>query len=171
MPTDKYEYGELYKNTIANILEHLESTRRRMELAGMSQSMYPSGHTNSGVADMMFLLDDWLDALEDGSINLRLPDPFYIRPNGKENWTEDDLDRIVKAIDAEIDMEVPRAPGTSVGAKAGTDFYRMTYEQRLAFAQALETFIESNREILYDYFPPVEMPIDPSVVRNEYDGC
>ena len=110
--------------------------------------MYPSGHENPGVAAVIFLLDDWLQAMENGTVHLRMPDPNFVRSGGQPMWTEDELDTLIRDIDAEIDQEVTRAPGTSVGAKAGPSFHRLPLPQRLALAQQLEAMIEQNGETL-----------------------
>jgi hypothetical protein len=60
-------------------------------------------------------------------------------------WTEEELDKLVQDIDAEIDIEVTRTPGTSVGADAGPGFYRLQLPQRLALAQQLELLMEKQR--------------------------
>ena len=94
------------------------------------------------------MLDEWLNAIETGTAHLRLPDPNYVRPNGKPAWTEEELDTLIRNIDAEIDQEVTRAPGTAVGAKAGPGFYRLALPQRLALAQHLETMLGQNQDSL-----------------------
>jgi len=71
--------------------------------------MYPSGHSNPGVAAIIFLLDDWLNAMESGTAELRLPDPEYRRAGGRPLWTEEELDTIIRDIDAEIDQLSVRA--------------------------------------------------------------
>ena len=103
---------------------------------------YPSGHKDPNVAALIFLLDDWLAAMESGTASMRFPDPNYVRPNGKALWTEEELDKIILDIDAEIDIEVNRTPGTSVGADAGPGFHRLEMPQRLALVQQLETMLE-----------------------------
>lgn len=109
---------------------------------------YPSGHENPGVAAVIFLLHDWLQAMENGSADLRLPDPNYVRPSAKAMWTEQGLDTLIRDIDAEIDQEVTRLPGTSVGAKAGPGFHRLAFPQRFALAQQLETLLERHQDSL-----------------------
>ena len=105
---------------------------------------YPSGHQNPGVAAVIFLLDDWLNAMEAGTANLRLPDVNYVRGNGQAPWSEEELDRLMRDIDAEVDQEVARLPGTSVGAQAGPGFSRLAVPQRLALAQQLEAVLEKH---------------------------
>lgn len=93
---------------------------------------YPSGHENPGVAAVIFYLEEWLVAMENGVAHLRQPDPAYPR-----QYTEEELDTLVRDIDAEIDQEVVRAPGNAVGAKAGPKYVRLALPQRLAMAQGL----------------------------------
>ena len=103
--------------------------------------MYPSGHSNPGVQAIIYLLNDWTDAIENDSYLMRMPDLDYVRPDQKEWWTEEQLDKLIRSIDAEIDMEVPRAPGTSTGSKAGPGLFRLPLAQRLALAQQLEILL------------------------------
>jgi len=116
---------------------------------------YPSGHNNPGVEAVMFCLERWLLALEDGSHVHRLPDFSYQRSRGRAQWTEEELDRLVRDIDAEIDQEVPRLPGTQakVRAKAGSGFHRLAVPQRLALAQELDRLIAEHADDLKDYAP------------------
>jgi len=114
---------------------------------------YPTGHDNAGVAAVIFLLDDWLQAMENGTAHHRLPDPNYVRSNGKPTWTEDELDTLIRDLDAEIDQEVTRLPGTSVGAKAGPGFSRLALPQRLALAQQLDNLVQRHQEALQAFEP------------------
>ena len=114
---------------------------------------YPPGHENPGVAAVILLLDDWLQAMENGTAHLRLPDPDYVRPNDKPVWTVEQLDTLIRDLDAEIDQEVTRLPGTSVGAQAGPGFSRLALLQRLALAQHLEATMEQHQETLKGFEP------------------
>jgi hypothetical protein len=109
---------------------------------------YPPGHPNPGVAAVTAVLEEWCLALEDGSHVYRMPAPDYQRPGGKDLWTEDELDLLMRALDAEIDQEVTRAPGTSVGAKAGPAFHRLAVPQRLALAQQLADTVAEHVAVL-----------------------
>lgn len=99
---------------------------------------YPSGHADPQVHAIMALLEDWFTAMEDGTAHYRQPDFEYRRSEGKPQWSEDDVDRLVKAIDAEIDQEVLRLPGTTTHSTAGPGFHRLEFPQRLALAQQLD---------------------------------
>lgn len=115
--------------------------------------MYPSGHENPGVAAVIYLLDDWLLAIEQGTVHLRQPDPNYVRPAGKPLWTEDELDTLICDIDYEVDQEVNRAPGTSVGARAGPGFKRLETPQRLALVQQLDALLKEHQGPLEELYP------------------
>lgn len=123
--------------------------------------MYPSGHEDPGVAAVIFLLDDWLQAMENGTAHLRMPDPNYVRPGGKPAWTEEELDTLIHDIDAEVDQEVHRAPGTTVGAKAGPGFARLMVPQRLALAQQLEMMLEQHQGA-FEQLKPNSAPAAPT---------
>ena len=114
---------------------------------------YPPGHENPGVAAIILLLDGWLQAMDSGTAHLRLPDPSYVRPDGKPMWTVDQLDTLIRDLDAEIDQEVTRLPGTSVGAQAGPGFSRLALPQRLALAQHLDAALEQHEETLKGFEP------------------
>ena len=126
-------------------------------------SMYDRSHPNPGVAAVTFLMDDWLHALEGGSYIYRLPDPNYSR-----QWTDDELDLLMKSMDAEIDQEVARTPGTSVGAKAGPGYVRLPVPQRRAFAQQLHDCCLRHRDSLVLLVPHPDgerverYPIEPT---------
>lgn len=67
--------------------------------------MSPSGHDNPGVATIIFLLDDWLNALEEGTAALRWLDPAYRRPGARPPWTEAQLDELIRDLDGEVERE------------------------------------------------------------------
>ena len=107
--------------------------------------MYPSGHANDGVHAIIFVLEDWFQAIENGSVQYRFPAHKYVK-----QWTEAQLEAFMSAIDQEIDMEVNRAPGTQtrVMAQAGSGFLRLAVPQRLALAQTLDMTIKEHAEAL-----------------------
>lgn len=104
-------------------------------------SMYASGHPDKNVETIIFILDGWVKAMDDGSVAQRYPSSSYKRKSGKPEWTEGELDLIMRSLDYEIDQEVARAPGTSTGSKMGPGFVRMDYNQRLAMVQELDEAI------------------------------
>ncbi len=109
----------------------------------VSGLQYPSGHANDGVHAVIMLLDDWAKAIDDERARYWLPDPNYQRSGGRPTWTEEELARLIREIDAEIDQEVSRTPGTQakVQAQAGSGFVRLPLPQRLALAQQLDVLV------------------------------
>lgn len=116
---------------------------------------YPSNHDNEGVGAIFACLERWFDMMQRGEAHLWQPDPIYVRRGGKPIWTEQELDDLVKDIDAEIQQEVNRVPGTQMQATDNSGFWRLAVPQRLALAQQLEQVIEAHREELKLYQPAV----------------
>lgn len=81
-----------------------------------------------------WLLEDWFDAIEAGTVQERKPDPFYSPVISQEV-----ADGVVERIDQEFDKEVRGwASSESAGSyDAGPGFSRLEPEQRVAFCQAL----------------------------------
>ena len=85
------------------------------------------------------VLRDWFNALQDGSVEYRLPDPNYQRPRGKRPWSEEELTRLVTVIDDYVWEQKNWAEGThKVSYDSGPGYDRLGPAQRLAFAQDLE---------------------------------
>jgi hypothetical protein len=113
--------------------------------------IYPSGHSDPIVRDVIAILEDWCVAMEEGTHIYRFPDDDY-----KKKWTEEKLDKIIDAIDEEMDKEIKTTPGVSVSADAGPDFKRLDYDQKLALVQDLDRELDKDRILLpsskdYDY--------------------
>lgn len=124
-------------------------------------SAYPSGHPDPVVRAIIRLLDGWLNAIETGIAAYRMPSFGFVRSGCKPVWTEEQLDTLIRDIDAEVDQEVGRAPGTSVGAKAGPGFSRLAVPQRLALAQQLDAIIDGSRHNPYVCWPDGKVPVPP----------
>ena len=105
-------------------------------------SMYPQGHTNPGIEAVIYCLEKWFLAMEEGVVGEWMPDPTYKRISGKDGWTEDELDYLMRCLDWEFDQEVNRAPGTSTGSKLPPGFVRLGVAQRLALAQELDFLLD-----------------------------
>lgn len=101
------------------------------------------------------VLRDWFVALQDGSAEYRLPDPTYQRPEGKEPWTDERLDSLVRGLDTYVWEQRFWATGNhhkgdvesgQCWYDAGPGYERLTPAQRVAFAQDLERAVEAHRE-------------------------
>ena len=121
-------------------IEEERRSRPLLEVVFVS-SMYASGHPDKNVETIIFILDGWVKAMDDGSVAQRYPSSSYKRKSGKPEWTEGELDLIMRSLDYEIDQEVARAPGTSTGSKMGPGFVRLDYNRRLAMVQELDEAI------------------------------
>lgn len=113
----------------------------------MLESPYAKGHDNPAVASIINLLEAWHNELDNGDVTKYLPDPEYAK-----KWTEEHIDRIINGIDEEMDKEVKSTPGRYVEAKAGPDFKRLAYPQKLALVQQLDAIIEEHRTGLLEPF-------------------
>lgn len=86
------------------------------------------------------VLEDWFNAMEDGSAFYRLPDLAYTRPDGKAVWTDAELDNLVNvAIDEYVDRQRGWIKNNRyIVTDAHCGFGRLETIQRIAFAQDLE---------------------------------
>lgn len=105
-------------------------------------SPYPPGHDDPKVESVIALLDDWLNAIEDGTAHFCLPDPNHQRRNGKPPWTDAELETAVLAIDAKVDRELSWARVNKLMmCTAGPGFARLPVEQRRAMCQQLDAVL------------------------------
>ena len=86
----------------------------------------------------------WFDALQDGSIVQRLPDPLWRSRRG-HLVTQEIADTLVQEMDEDFDLEKGRFPA---GADSGPALSRMLPAQRLAFAQHYFTVLLTRDELL-----------------------
>lgn len=100
------------------------------------------------------VLQDWFDALQNGSAHYRLPDANYQRPQGKPPWTDEDLDRLMKEIDNYVWEQRSWAEHQHHATyDAGPAYARLRPPQRLAFAQDLERALNA---------PLAREPLEPA---------
>ena len=112
--------------------------------------MYPSGHADPKVAGIIAVLQRWYDAMQDGSVQHWYPQLDFKRRNGKPLWSDEELDRLIAALDEEFDKELSWAKTQAdVKAEAGPGFSRLTTTQRLVLAQELDAMLR-----LFEEHPP-----------------
>ena len=96
------------------------------------------------------VLRDWLHAMEAGTAEYRLPDPDYVRPNGKPPFTEAQLTDLVEVALDEYFEQTANANYAlntrGIWHDAGPEFRRLGAAQRLALAQELERVITTPPE-------------------------
>lgn len=98
--------------------------------------------------DSLFtVLEDWFQAIEDGTVHHRLPDPtFELRP-GRPPITEALVDEFIKELDREIDTDAFGSQGRKYEADASSEFHRLDYPQRVALVQQLIGIMLSEKEM------------------------
>lgn len=101
---------------------------------------YPWGHTNACEAQVLAVLQSWFEGIEEGRALLWQPDPRFKRRNGKPPWSEEDVDRIITAIDEEFEKEAMSwaKNSTAIMATAGPGFSRLGPAQRRALCEELD---------------------------------
>ena len=98
--------------------------------------------------DIVFsILEDWYQAIEDGTAHNRLPDVTFEPPIGRPAITEELVEEFVKELDREMDTDALGHQGMKYGADASCEFSRLDYPQRLALVQQLMVVMLSEKEI------------------------
>lgn len=129
---------EEYYRAVENDLWYEYSQPSRSTPVAIQQ--HPSGHENPKVADVIYVLRDFYQALEEGRAASMEPDWDYQRRNGKPPWTDEEIDRIIAIIDFEIEHEIAQRPTywADRGWHQPTDFKRLEPLQRRALVQFID---------------------------------
>jgi len=86
-------------------------------------------------------LQDVLEKLDAGMESHILADPFYERVDGKPPFTDEQVDKVIDAIDAEFAVEISLYPGYHKGrsgANTTPDFWRLGPSARRAVVEGLD---------------------------------
>jgi hypothetical protein len=90
-------------------------------------------------------LQDVYDKLETGLETHIIGDPFYQRANGLPPFSDEQVDRVIAAIDEEFATEIGQYPGyhrNRSGANATPDFWRLTATARRAVVEGLDAIYQ-----------------------------
>ena len=93
------------------------------------------------------VLEDWFQAIEDGTVHHRLPDANYKPPPGRAEITEELVEEFIGELDREMDIDALGSRGQYYGADASCEFHRLAYPQRVALIQQLMGVLLSDKEI------------------------
>lgn len=93
------------------------------------------------------VLEDWFQAMENGTAHHRLPDPNFKPPPGRPEITEELVEELIQELDREMDMDALGSRGQYYGADASCEFHRLAYPQRVALIQQLLGVLLSDEEI------------------------
>jgi hypothetical protein len=94
-------------------------------------------------------LQEVLQKLDAGLENHILGDPFYQRAEGKDPFTDEQIDRVINAIDAEFAIEISLYPGYHrgrSGANTTPDFWRLSPSARRVVVEGLDAIHNRYRE-------------------------
>jgi hypothetical protein len=88
------------------------------------------------------------DLLEAGQEDRIISDPWYERADGRPPLTEEEINRVVEALDKEYEYELGTYPGyhrNRSGANALPEFHRMSPRARRAMVEGIDRIIAKHR--------------------------
>jgi len=97
------------------------------------------------VIEVISFMQDCFDKLDRGEEDLILADPYFERPGGKPPLTDDEVDRVIAAIDSEFAHEITNYLDyhrNRSGANAAPEFARMSARARRAMVEGIEAIME-----------------------------
>jgi len=100
------------------------------------------------VLEIIAYLQDCFEKLDRGEEHLILGDPFYQRANDKPPLTDEEVDKVIAAIDEEFAFEIGTYPGyhrNRSGANAPADFRRMSPRSRRAMVEGLDAILTRHK--------------------------
>ncbi len=114
-------------------------------------------------AEITMAIQEAFDALEAGTTEHLLPNPFYLPPDGLQPLTDAQIEHFIEALDEEYDKEINSYAShhrTRSGAEAKTELHRLPWNARRWLAEQIETITVKHRHIDQNP-PPREIPSDP----------
>ena len=99
------------------------------------------------VRAVFVILEDWFQALEDGTVEHRLPDPTFTSPSGRPVITETLVEEFISHLDREMDTDAFSVQGKKYEADASCEFHRLAYPQRVALIQQLMAVLLTEEEV------------------------
>ena len=119
-----------------------------MNTSGMTATWPEKREVAQEQIDAVFaILEDWFQAIEDGTAEHRLPDPTLVPPPGRPEITDGLVDEFIKELDREIDTDALAIRGKQFGADASSEFHRLAHPQRVALVQQLMGTVISEDEL------------------------
>jgi len=101
------------------------------------------------VIEVIGFMQDCFDKLERGEEDQILADPYFERPDGKPPLSEEEIDRIIAAIDSEFAHEITNYLDyhrNRSGANFAPDFNRMSARARRAMVEGIEAIMEAHAQ-------------------------
>ena len=103
--------------------------------------------TQEQVVTVFAILEEWFQAMENGTAHHRLPDPNFVPSPGRPAISEALVEEFISQLDREIDTDAFDTQGRKYGADASCEFNRLAYPQRLALVQQLMGALLSDEEM------------------------
>lgn len=122
--------------TVGDLYQHTRGLYKRENATSFARAWVMA----ENIMEIRNLVIDWCNALNDGSIKYRLPDPF-------NKMTQDEADKLIRILDDEFDYEF-RNRASNLGVEKSVDLSeRLSSPQRLAMAQAIRATKKSRAQI------------------------
>ncbi len=83
------------------------------------------------------VLEDWAQAMENGTVQHRLPDPSIVPLPERPPIAETLIEEFIEELDREIDIDAFSHPAQSNGSCVSSKFHWLAYPQRVALVQQL----------------------------------
>ena len=99
------------------------------------------------VETVFAILEDWFQALEEGTACHRLPDPAFVPPQGRPALNEKLVEQFIRELDREMAEDAFGSQGHKYGVNATCDFCRLEYPQQVALVQQIMGVVLSKEEI------------------------
>lgn len=109
--------------------------------------------------EVIAYLQTCYEQMERGEEDHILGDPFYQRAGGKPMLTDEEVDKVVAAIDAEFATEIGQYPGyhrNRSGATHTPDFHRLSARARRAMVEGLDAILARHRAPVHTSAPVPE---------------
>src|SRR3954471_4657646 len=113
-------------------------------------------------AETTWAVQTVFEALESGQADHLAPDPFFVRAEGKPTFSDEDVDRIIAALDEEYDHEMSMYSvwhRNRSGATAQTELRRLPPLARRYLVELLDQIKTKHRDI--DQSAPIKPTSDP----------
>jgi hypothetical protein len=95
-------------------------------------------------------LQDVYNKLQAGMEHHIIGDPFYQRTDGRPSLTDEQVDRVIAAIDEEFATEIGQYPGyhrNRSGANSTPDFWRLSPTGRRCVVEGLDAIYQRHAEL------------------------
>ena len=103
---------------------------------------------NDDVLECIAWLQSCYEHIEAGTEHLIMSEPFYTRADGKPPLTQEEVDKLITAIDFEFGFEIASYPGyhrNRSGANATPDFHRLSSSARRAVVEGLDGILARHK--------------------------